>query len=177
VATPTDVVAEARAAIATGGLAALTIDDLTDADLDAIAWSGEPRHRVAVSDALARVTSGEVEYLAVRTPGGRPVAKVGIDYARYDGGGYLWQFATHPELQGQGIGTHLMAGAEARIRRRGLSVARINVEFDNEGARALYARLGYEVIGNDIEVWQRDDGAGGTVMHRAEVALLRKPLS
>jgi ribosomal protein S18 acetylase RimI-like enzyme len=150
-----DSVVEIKAAITRGGLAALSIDDLTFDDLDQIAWSGEPRHRVAVSEALSRAATGEVEYLAIRVPSGEPVGKVGIDFARYPEAGYLWQFATHPDLQGLGIGSLLMTGAEARIIRRGVRVARINVDLDNPRARVLYERLGFESIGRDTETWER----------------------
>jgi ribosomal protein S18 acetylase RimI-like enzyme len=172
-----DVVAEANGVIERGGLDVLVVDELTFDDLDQIAWSGEPRHRVAVSEALGRVSSGGVEYLAARVPSGGPVAKVGIDYARYPGSGYLWQFATHPQLQGLGIGSFLMAAAEARIVRRGLHLARINVERDNPRARQLYERLGYAVMGHDTETWERVDVAGGITLHRAEVTLMGKKLS
>jgi ribosomal protein S18 acetylase RimI-like enzyme len=172
-----DVVAEAKDVIERGGLGVLVVDELTLDDLDRIAWSGEPRHRVAVSEALGRVASGEVEYLTARVPSGGPVAKVGIDFARYPGSGYLWQFATHPELQGLGIGSFLMTGAEARIIERGMRLARINVERDNPRARQLYERRGYVVMGHDTETWERIDVAGGISVHRAEVTLMGKQLS
>jgi ribosomal protein S18 acetylase RimI-like enzyme len=170
-------VAEAKAVIERSGLDVLVVNALTFDDLDQIAWSGEPRHRVAVSEALSRVASGDVEYLAVRVPSGGPVAKVGIDFARYRGSGYLWQFATHPELQGLGIGSFLLAAAEARIITRGLRLARINVEDENPRARQLYERLGYAIMGRDTETWERVDVAGGITLHRAEVTLMGKQLS
>ena len=39
----------------------LIIDDLMEADLPAIAWSGGPGHLESVARYLARVASGEVE--------------------------------------------------------------------------------------------------------------------
>jgi ribosomal protein S18 acetylase RimI-like enzyme len=170
-------VAEAKAVIERGGLDSLVVDELTFDDLDQIGWSGEPRHRQVVSDALSRVASGDVEYLAVRVPSGGPVAKVGIDFARYPGSGYLWQFATHPELQGLGIGSFLMAAAEARIVTRGLHLARINVELDNPRAHQLYERLGFVSMGRDTETWERVDASGTVTMHRADVTLMGKTLS
>jgi ribosomal protein S18 acetylase RimI-like enzyme len=170
-------VAEARAVVARQGLDALTVNDLTFNDLDQIGWSGEPRHRVAVSEALSRVAGGEVAYLAVRVPSGVPVAKVGIDFARYPEAGYLWQFATHPDLQGLGIGSFLMTAAERRIVQHGRWVARINVELDNPRARALYERLGFESMGRDTETWERVAISGAVTMHRATVTLMRKTLN
>ena len=69
---------------------------------------------------LDRVESGEVEYLVVRAPSGDPIAKGGIDYAIRPGTGTLTQLATADELQGQGIGAHLIAVAEGRMRERGV---------------------------------------------------------
>lgn len=172
-----DVVEEARRTIGRDGVDALTLDDLRLDDLDDIAWSGEPRHRVAVGEALARVSSGDVDYLAVRVPSGHVVAMVGIDFIRHPGAGYLWQFVTHPALQGKGIGSALVAGAEARIAARGLTVARLNVERDNLRARSLYERLGYSAIGEDTETWERVGDDGAVTLHRADVTLMAKRLS
>jgi hypothetical protein len=47
--------------------------------LEHIFWSDGPSHFGAVARALHRAAAGEVEYLAVRAPGGQPVAKLGID--------------------------------------------------------------------------------------------------
>src|SRR5688572_18242151 len=93
----------------TEGVGALRVDDLTKDDLSSLGWSGTPSHLVSVRQALDRVALGEVEYLVVRAPDGHPVAKVGIDYAAEPGVGTLWQMATAHELQGRGIGTHLIS--------------------------------------------------------------------
>src|SRR5580698_3221969 len=114
---------ETHAMVAAQGAAALAVDDLTLDDLHLIAWSGNPRHIDAVRRELLRVPSGQVEYLAVRAPQGRPVAKGMIDYVPFEGAGLLGQLATHPQLQSLGIGACLMTAAELRIASRGLSVA------------------------------------------------------
>ena len=88
-----------------------------------------------------------MEYLVVRSPSGYSVAKAGIDYAANPSVGAITQLATIDELQGLGPGTHLIAVAESRIRRRGVRVAELGVEEDNPRARALYERLGYEEAG------------------------------
>jgi ribosomal protein S18 acetylase RimI-like enzyme len=167
---------EARAVIVREGIAALSIDDLTMADLHHIAWSGDPHHLTVVRDALDRVVTGDLEYLAVRTPSGGPVAKVSVDFARYPEAGYLSQFATNPALQGLGIGSYLMAGAERRVLSRGRRVTRICVEHDNVKARALYERLGYVAIGEEVDSWGRTGPDGTVVQHCAEVTLMRKQL-
>ena len=131
------VIRDVRRVLAKDGVNALRVDDLTQADLSRLGWSGSPGHVVSVGRALERVDSGEVEYLVVRAPNGHPIAKAGIDYAPSPGVGTLWQVATAPELQGLGIGAHLVAVAEARIRDRGLTAAELGVEDNNPRARAL----------------------------------------
>lgn len=121
----------------------LTIRDLTPEDLPACAWSGTATHLASIARALDRAMRGEVEYLAVCSPSGLPVALGGIDYARTPGAGTLWQLAVHGALQSCGIGTILIRAAEHRIRARGLHRAELGVEDSNPRARALYGRLGY----------------------------------
>ena len=84
----------------------LVIDDLMEADLPAIAWSGGPGHVESVARYLTRAAFGEVEYLAVRAPDGRIVAKGGIDYAEHPGYGTMLQLAANPT--GHGYGTLLI---------------------------------------------------------------------
>jgi ribosomal protein S18 acetylase RimI-like enzyme len=169
---------DARTLIERDGVTALRVDDLTTSDLERIGWSGDPHHLEVVRDVLDRIGRGEQgEYLAARLPDGTPVAKLWIDYGRYPDGGYLSQFATNPDLQGLGIGSFLMAGAEDRVRAAGRPAVRIGVERDNPRAQALYERLGYEAVGEDVEHWGRTGADGTLVMHRAEVILMRKMLS
>jgi ribosomal protein S18 acetylase RimI-like enzyme len=177
VAPPLDPVAGTRRAIDQQGVASLVIDDLRHEDLDKIAWSGDPRHPIMVGLALDRVVGGDVAYLAVRAPNGWPVAKVGIDFAKYPDAGTLWQFATHPGLQGLGVGSHLMSGAERRMVNRGRQVARIGVDDDNPGARRLYERLGFVAEGHETESRERADANGVLSTSQALVTLMRKDLA
>ena len=172
----TEVVREAHEAIGHGGASALVVDDLTELDLDRISWSGNPMHIVHVGRALDRVASGEVEYLAVRAPSGAPIAKGGIDYSERAGGGTLFQLATHPELQGLGIGSRLVEVAEERIRRRGLRCAYLGVEDYNVSARRLYERLGYAEVGREAASWEQEDEHGNVSLYETEIAILRRDL-
>lgn len=95
------------------------VDNLRHSDLAELDWAGGLLHVSHVRDALSRVPSGEVEYLVVRAPSGEPVAKAGIDYAKRDDAGVLWQLATYPRLQSLGLGTRLVGEATHRIRARG----------------------------------------------------------
>jgi ribosomal protein S18 acetylase RimI-like enzyme len=166
-----------KAAIRRHGADSLTVNDLTPADLGQIAWSGGPLHMPAVAQALTRAERGEVDYLAVRSPDGRPVSIGGVDYAPYEGAGTLWQLATHGELTGLGIGTRLIAALEDRIRARGLPWAMLGVEDSNPRARALYDRLGYEACGREQASWPEADGQGNAFTYHTELTLMRKRLS
>jgi len=152
----------------------LIIDDLVEADLPAIAWSDGPDHLNSVARYLARAASGEVEYLAVRTPDGRIVAKGGIDYAEHPGYGTMLQFAANPT--GHGYGTLLIRAMEQRIRARGVD-AMLGVESNNPGALGLYKRLGYTECGTEDASWETTDAGGRHFMYRTTVTLLRKQLS
>lgn len=158
------------------GATALTVNDLTRADLPLIAWSGSSSHLRSVSRELDRAGSGEVEYLAVRAPDGYPIGKSGIDYTYREGTGAIYQLAVHSGLQSLGLGTYLISEAERRIRQRGLSAAILGVEDDNLRARALYERLGYRAYDHVHESWESEDADGNPTIHEAEMTLLRKQL-
>jgi ribosomal protein S18 acetylase RimI-like enzyme len=80
------------------------------------------------------------------------------------------------ELRVLGIGTHLVSAAESRIRKRGLSVAQLDVELDNPRARALYERLGYREAGRRHASWDVQEADGSISRYETEVAMLRKDL-
>jgi ribosomal protein S18 acetylase RimI-like enzyme len=152
------------------------VEDLVRDDLPLLGWSGSRAHLAAVSRALDRVESGEVEYLVVRAPGGCPIAKGEIDYAVKPGTGTLSQLVTAEELRGLGVGSHLIAMAEARMRRRGIRTAELGVEDDNPPARALYERLGYSEVSRETAAWNVEDADGKLTLHETELAVLRKTL-
>ena len=60
--------------------------------------------------------------------------------------GYIQTVCAAPAFRGTGVGTQLVAFAEERIFREFPNVFMCVSAF-NEGARRLYARLGYEVVG------------------------------
>jgi ribosomal protein S18 acetylase RimI-like enzyme len=143
------------------GIDRLAVTDLVESDLRDIGWSGSPAHVRHVAKELDRVACGDAEYLAVRLPDGTPIAKGGIDFGERSDAGVIHQLATHRDLRGLGIGSRLVAAAEARIRARGLTMASLSVEHDNPRARALYERLGYIRCGERDASWeaQQEDGS------------------
>lgn len=166
----------ARDAIEAHGVETLVVDDLTVDDLPDIVWSGGETHIESVAKELAKVASGEVEYLAVRAPNGKPIAKGCINYAEHDGAGTLTQLATVGGLQGLGVGSRMIEVAQDRIRQRGLSVAMMGVEDNNPRAQALYERLGYQPAGRKKESWTETDQQGKRFLYETEVTLLSKQL-
>ena len=170
------IIRETRTAITEQGVNALTLDDLTLDDLPDITWSGGPLHPRAVADALIRVKLGEVEYLAIRAPSGEPICIGGIDYAKHEGAGYIWQLATVEDLRGLGLGTRLIKTAERRIKKHGRSEAILGVEEANTRAKALYDRLGYTVYKRVKDSWEEGDKDGKAFIYRADVVLMRKAL-
>lgn len=172
-----DGLAETRAAVLASGPSALAIDDLAESDLDLLGWSGSATHLRSVADYLARVPSGEVEYLVVRGSDGTPVAKGGIDYVEAPDIGTILQLATHSELQGLGLGSALITAAEERIRRRGIRIARLGVEDDNPKARALYERLGYRPVGKRASSWEAERPDGSLYLYTTTITELDKDLT
>ena len=70
---------------------------------------------------------------------------VGVIMGAWDGRrGWLHHLAVAPDYQDRGIGTTLLAQIEERLRAKGCLKVNLLVHRDNEGARRLYKRLGYE---------------------------------
>ncbi len=172
-----DLVLATRRDIAESGVENMTVDDLAAADLPALEWAGNARHLQGVAEVLDRAGgSGTAEYLAVRTSGGAAVAIGAVNYAESPGVGVLFQLSTHPELRSLGLGTRLVREAEARIRLRGLGLARLGVEDDNPSARALYERLGYEPVGRRQVGWESQGADGELFWYQTEITELDKQL-
>ena len=87
-------------------------------------------------------------YVALEpSPGAdRPVAGFIVVSMRGAFVGYIQSVAVRPEWRGRGLGTALMEAAERRILRETPNVF-ICVSSFNAGARRLYERLGYTIVG------------------------------
>jgi len=57
--------------------------------------------------------------------------------------GYLQRLAVDPTVQGRGLGTALVVDGLRWLRRRKVDTALVNTQVANEGAFALYRRLGF----------------------------------
>jgi ribosomal protein S18 acetylase RimI-like enzyme len=74
--------------------------------------------------------------------------------------GYLYSLRVKAEFRGRGLGTRLLLTAEEILRRRKMETASIGVEKTNLRARALYERLGYQIMGEDPGRWSYTDHLG-----------------
>ena len=64
-----------------------------------------------------------------------------------DGIGWVGDLGVRPEMQGRGIGSALLRSALADLSRRGLRIAELNVDSQNEsGAVQLYRKVGMTVV-------------------------------
>ncbi|MCR4402037.1 MAG: GNAT family N-acetyltransferase [Firmicutes bacterium] len=59
---------------------------------------------------------------------------------------YIERVAVLPAWRGRGIGTQLLEAAEKRAKAAGIGKCSLDVDIDNEAARRLYERLGYNLI-------------------------------
>ena len=66
---------------------------------------------------------------------------------------FVHSVAVMPDLRQRGIGTRLMALAEAKARQHGLERCSLSVDVDNDTARRLYEHLGYRIM--DTMHWPR----------------------
>src|SRR3712207_4978504 len=81
-----------------------------------------------------------------------PVGQVWVDCTPSDYA-YLYALRVMEPLQGLGIGTRLIASAEALARGHYYRQIQLAVEKTNIGARRLYERLGYQVFSQRVDVW------------------------
>lgn len=134
-------------------------------DLPSLEWEGEyRRYRLVYQRAYADSLRGR-RILLVAEMEGRVVGQVflQVDSAFAGGNGraaYLYALRVRREHRNRGIGTELVREAESVLRQRGFSRVLISVAQDNDAARRLYERLGYEVFGDDPGNWSFFDDQG-----------------
>jgi ribosomal protein S18 acetylase RimI-like enzyme len=141
------------------------IRHVTEADLAALEWDGEYRRfRRLYRTAFEEARLGE-RALLIAEVDGRVVGQIfvqlqGTLLGQPETTGYLYAFRVRPPFRNQGIGTSLVAEAEAVLRRHGLTRAVIAVAKENEPALRLYERLGYVRFGEDSGEWSYIDDHG-----------------
>ena len=159
------------------GVKNLMADDLNTEDLSKFDGLGNASHIEHVRKALKRTgPGGDLDYLVVRASNGQPIAKGAVDYNSNKGAGTLIQLTTIHELRGLGLGSYIIEKLEDKIRQRGIYTAILGVEVDNQDAKRLYERLGYEEFGSTQESWEETDEYGIPYNYTAHEILMMKGL-
>lgn len=136
-------------------------------DLPALEWEGEYTHfRRLYQDIFRSAQRGEavlwvaelegkiIGQLFVQLSSGRPELADGERRA------YIYGFRVRSEYRRRGVGTRMMNAAEMDLVKRGYRLVTLNVNRDNPGARRLYERLGYRVVGSEEGRWSYVDDRG-----------------
>ena len=142
---------------------------LEEKDLPALEWGGEFAHfRRVYRNNFKRMQNGRMLiWLAEH----RQAGVIGQVFVQLDSKGrssladgvndaYVFSFRVMPEFRGMGIGTLLMQTLEADLVERGFKQVTLFVAIDNAGARRLYQKLGYELMGTDSGRWSYEDQFG-----------------
>lgn len=137
-------------------------------DLLALEWDGEYNHfRRVYLEVFRRMRSGLAIMWAADLPEEGIIGQVFVQYSSSrqelaDGQNraYVHSFRVKRPYRGAGLGSKLMNVAETGLIQRGYKYVTLNVSHTNPGARHLYSRLGYRVVGPDPGIWSYHDDRG-----------------
>lgn len=96
----------------------------------------------------------------VASVGGQPVGRATLDFSapRAPGGTLFRNAWVEPEWRSRGIGAALVRRAEKIAEARGFAALDCLVRTDNPRAFALYRRLGFELVGDEVNRYVDDAG-------------------
>jgi ribosomal protein S18 acetylase RimI-like enzyme len=122
-----------------------------ETDLPALEWFGLfAGHRSLIEREFVRQEKGDALML-IADVSGEASGQLWLELRRHGPKvGVIWALRVMPCLQGQGIGTRMLAIAEAYLRERGYRCAQLAVETDNPRARRLYEHLGYRLVRTEV---------------------------
>ena len=155
----------------------ITIRLVTETDLIRLEWEGEyKKYRRMYASLYRNMLTGTTLMWLIENPQGVVIGQAFVmlkssELEAADGKkrAYLFAFRIRPAWRNRGIGTLMMDHIERDLFRRGFLFVTLNVAKENPGARRLYERLGYKVIGSKPGVWSfRDDE--GNIQHMVEPA-------
>jgi len=146
----------------------ITIRTASGSDLPALEWNGEYSHfRLLYQDIYHSSLRGEAIMWLADLPG---IGVIGQLFVQLTSGreeladgshrAYIYGFRVQTYYRGQGIGTQMLAIAEADLRQRGYGIVSLNVARDNQQARQLYERHGYRVVSAEPGRWTYLDEFG-----------------
>lgn len=144
------------------------VRQLRRSDLRALEWDGEFTHfRRLYEASYHSARNGNSILWIAELP---PIGLIGqlfvqlissrTELANGRSRAYIYGFRIKPAYQNLGIGSLMMAKAEADLRERGFDAVTLNVGKDNPGARRLYERLGYQVLAEEPGCWSYTDHEG-----------------
>ncbi|MBQ7503643.1 ribosomal protein S18-alanine N-acetyltransferase [bacterium] len=110
------------------------------ADLDALAHKND---KWTVDMFAVELERGYTRYWAALADG-RPIGAIGI-WVFFDEA-EIATVTVHPDWQGRGIGTRLMAEAVRQAVNEGVDKATLEVRVDNEPALSIYKRFGFKKV-------------------------------
>jgi GNAT superfamily N-acetyltransferase len=148
----------------TGELPGIHIRQATAEDVALLEWKGQFwQYRAIFEHAFAEQTAGR-RLMLVADHSGYPVGRLFVQLSLanplYSDGttrGYLYSLQVMDRLQGQGLGSRLIAAAEDALRARHFHWATIAAATDNPRARRLYERLGYTHFHDEPGLWSYTD--------------------
>lgn len=155
-------------------MTSIVLADLGTEHLADLTWAGSPTHRQYLSDAIELSRRGETRVMGGWIDGVL-VAHAALDL-RAPPVAKLWMLAVHSDHRSRGLGSALVAELEQTALGRGCTVVELSVETHNEGAIALYKRLGYLPVGKTTESWQQSDDGGPVYTYVAQCLVMRKQL-
>jgi ribosomal protein S18 acetylase RimI-like enzyme len=146
-------------------LSQLTIRHLVKGDLIGLEWEGEYSHfRRLYAQAYARARQKRSILWVAEFGGSSLIGQIFVSLIssrkKPAHRGYIYSFRVRSSCRNLGIGTMLLKVAENDLAERDIKVATLNVAQDNEGARRLYTRFGYRVVGTESGIWQYVDHHG-----------------
>lgn len=144
-------------------------------DLPKLEWFGAFAHFRQLYQRTWRDHQAGRRLMLVADLNGFPVGQVWVDVIPTDYA-YLYALRVMEPLQGTGIGTRLIASAEALARGHSYRQIQLAVEKTNTRARRLYERLGYRIFSQRVDVWSYTDQHGETHWVQEDVYGMRKML-
>jgi ribosomal protein S18 acetylase RimI-like enzyme len=154
------------------------IRQCTEAHLDDLEWYGLfTAHRKIIHEAFDAQERGE-GLMLIADLNGFPIAQAWLDFVRRQefGTTVIWALRVFPCLRGVGIGRQVLQAAEEASRDRGFEWTELGVERSNAGARRMYERAGYHVVGKKRGCYSYTPPGAPRVKVRRDELILEKYL-
>ena len=158
--------------------AKLKIRMATADDVMQLEWNGQYTHFRNLFRRAYREQRRGNRVMLVMDFNGYPIARLFIQFIDDDdkSRGYIYSFTVMEPFRSLGIGTRMLATAEAILRKRNYRLATISVAKTNIRAFQLYQREGYQAYGEDDGQWQYLDHEGQTHYVNEPSWLMKKAL-